>query len=109
MVYIVCILDYCFGFYEHTWRKLPKFASRLEQPIQGGKKFGGDNSLYQPVDYPDWTVPYTRSFKIENTTVIYNGLPVGKYNRPIVEAYVQAIDSVLSKSMTPTQQVAEAK
>lgn len=65
--------------------------------------------IYEPVDYPDWSVPYTRTFKIENTSIIYNGVPVGKYNQPIVEAYVQAIDSVLSKSMTPTKQAAEAK
>ncbi len=65
--------------------------------------------IYEPVNYPDWSVPYTRTFKIENTTIIYNGLPVGKYNKPIVEAYVQAIDSVLAKSMTPAKQVAAAK
>ncbi|MSO98702.1 MAG: hypothetical protein EXR11_10870 [Rhodospirillaceae bacterium] len=63
-------------------------------------------TIYDPVDYPDWSVPYTRTFKIENTEVIYNGLPVGKYNKPIVEAYVQAIESVLSKSMKPVSQVA---
>jgi len=62
--------------------------------------------IYDPVDYPDWSVPYTRTFKVENTEVIYNGLPVGKYNAPIVDAYVQAIDSVLSKNKTPTQQSA---
>ncbi len=62
--------------------------------------------IYDPVDYPDWSVPYTRTFKVENTEVIYNGLPVGKYNAPIVDAYVQAIDSVLSKNKTPKQQSA---
>jgi protoheme ferro-lyase len=64
---------------------------------------------YQPVDYSDWSVPYTRSFKIENTEVIYNGLPVGKYNAPIVEAYVQAIDSVLAKGLKLGEQVAKAE
>jgi protoheme ferro-lyase len=57
--------------------------------------------VYETVDYPDWSVPYTRTFKVENTKVIYNGLPVGKYNAPIVEAYFQSIDSVLSKAMKP--------
>jgi protoheme ferro-lyase len=64
--------------------------------------------IYQPIDYSDWSVPYTRTFKIEKTEVIYNGLPVGKYNAPIIEAYAQAIDTVLSKSMKPLNQVAEA-
>jgi len=63
--------------------------------------------IYQPVDYSDWSVPYTRTFDVEGTQVIYNGLPVGKYNAPIIEAYVQSIDAVLSKSMKPVQQVAE--
>jgi len=53
--------------------------------------------IYQPVDYPDWSAPYTRSFNVEGTAVIYNGLPVGRYNTPIVAAYVQAISSVLDK------------
>jgi protoheme ferro-lyase len=63
---------------------------------------------YEPIDYSDWSVPYTRTFKIEKTEVIYNGLPVGKLNAPIIEAYTQAIDSVLSKSMKPVNQVADA-
>ena len=54
--------------------------------------------IYEPVDYPDWSVPYTRTFKVENTTVIYNGLPVGKYNGPLVQAYAEALSSVLDKA-----------
>ncbi len=54
--------------------------------------------IYEPVDYPDWSVPYTRTFKVENTTVIYNGLPVGKYNAPLVQAYAEALASVLDKA-----------
>jgi protoheme ferro-lyase len=56
-----------------------------------------DFDRYATVDYSDWTVPYTREFQIEATRVIYNGLPVGKYNAPIVEAHFQAIDSILSR------------
>jgi protoheme ferro-lyase len=52
---------------------------------------------YLPVDYSDWTVPYTREFQIEGTRVIYNGLPVGRYNAPIIEAHFQAIDSILAQ------------
>ena len=54
--------------------------------------------IYEPVDYSDWSKPYTRSFVVEDTEIIYNGLPVGRYNEPIVEAYFQAIDSVLSQA-----------
>lgn len=51
----------------------------------------------EPVDYPDWSVPYTREFVQGKTRVIYNGVPVGKYQKHVVEAYYQAINSVLSK------------
>jgi hypothetical protein len=56
-----------------------------------------DFDRYAPVDYPDWSVPYTREFLEGGTRIIYNGLPVGRYNAPIIEAHFQAIDSVLAK------------
>lgn len=56
---------------------------------------------YDPVDYSDWSVPYTRTFDIDGTKVIYNGLPVGRYNAPIVEAFYQALDTILSRSLDP--------
>jgi hypothetical protein len=52
---------------------------------------------YQTVDYPDWSVPYTREFDVRGTRVIYNGLPVGRFNEPIVQAHVEAMDTVLSR------------
>ncbi len=55
-------------------------------------------TIYEPVDYPDWTVPYTRTFKVENSTVIYNGLPVGKYNAPLIQAFTESLTSILDKS-----------
>jgi len=56
---------------------------------------------YEPIDYPDWSVPYTREFDIEGTKVIYNGVPAGDYNRPIIDAYALALDKVLSKGLEP--------
>jgi hypothetical protein len=56
---------------------------------------------YEPIDYPDWSVPYTREFDVEGTTVIYNGVPAGDYNKPIIEAYAQALDAILSKGLQP--------
>ena len=53
--------------------------------------------IHEPVDYPDWSVPYTRTMVQGKTTVIYNGLPTGKYQKHVCEAFYQAIDSVLSK------------
>ncbi|MFQ5633707.1 MAG: hypothetical protein ACE5G3_00055 [Gammaproteobacteria bacterium] len=58
---------------------------------------------YEPIDYPDFSVPYTREFEVEGTRVIYNGVPVGEYNKPIIEAYSQALDSILSRSTDPAR------
>jgi len=52
---------------------------------------------YETINYTDWNVPYTREFFVDGTRVIYNGLPVGKYNKPIIEAFYQAMDSVLQQ------------
>lgn len=54
-------------------------------------------NMEEPVDYPDWSVPYTRELVQGKTHVIYNGVPVGKYQHYVVEALYQSLDSVLSK------------
>lgn len=56
-----------------------------------------DYSRYDPIDYPDWNEPLVREFVQDGTRVIYNGLPVGRYRGPVVEAFFQAMDSVLSQ------------
>lgn len=58
--------------------------------------FDGYN-VYEPVDYPDWSVPYTREFKQGKTRIIYNGVPVGKYQHFVVDALYAAVDSVLKQ------------
>lgn len=55
---------------------------------------------YQPVDYPDWSVPYTREFLVQGTHVIYNGVPVGD-NAPIIEAHFEAMGSILRRAASP--------
>ncbi|MCY4340849.1 MAG: hypothetical protein OXE48_05710 [Gammaproteobacteria bacterium] len=54
-------------------------------------------SRYDPIDYPDWNEPLVREYVQDGTRVIYNGTPVGRYRGPIVEAFFQAMDSVLSQ------------
>ncbi|HIG34671.1 MAG TPA: hypothetical protein EYQ10_00530 [Gammaproteobacteria bacterium] len=56
-----------------------------------------DFDRYKTINYTDWSIPYTREFFVDGTQVIYNGLPVGKYNKPIIEAFYQAMDSVLQQ------------
>jgi hypothetical protein len=36
-------------------------------------------------------------FKQKATQVIYNGVPVGKYQKHIIEAFCLAIDSILAQ------------
>ncbi len=56
-----------------------------------------DYHLYDPFDYPDWSVPFTMEFQQEKTRVIYNGVPVGKYQPYVVDAFYRAIDSVMAR------------
>jgi len=55
-------------------------------------------SVYEQVDYPDWSVPYVREFTQGKTRVIYNGVPVGTYQHYVVDALHAAVDSVLSRA-----------
>ncbi|MCP5339487.1 MAG: ferrochelatase [Steroidobacteraceae bacterium] len=61
---------------------------------------------YERIDYSDWTVPYTREFLVEGTRVIYNGVPVGRYNAPIVEAHFRSMDSILQRASSRPAAVA---
>jgi hypothetical protein len=55
-------------------------------------------SVYNPIDYPDWDVPYTKHFKIEDTEIDYLGIPTGDRYRPYVgRAMFGALDEVLSR------------
>jgi protoheme ferro-lyase len=54
-------------------------------------------NIDDPIDYPDWSVPFTRTLVQGKTKVIYNGLPVGKYQKHVIEAFYQSLDAVLSK------------
>ncbi len=54
-------------------------------------------NIDDPIDYSDWSVPYLRELVQGKTHCIYNGVPVGKYQKHVIEAFYQALDSVLSK------------
>jgi hypothetical protein len=63
------------------------------------KNFHGfdEYDVYDEIDYPDWSVPYTRIMNQGKTKVIYNGVPVGKYKNYVIDALYQSIDSVLAQ------------
>ena len=54
-------------------------------------------NIDDPIDYPDWSVPYVRVMEQGKTKVIYNGVPVGKYQHHIIEALYMALDSAIAK------------
>ncbi len=54
-----------------------------------------DYDRYKPFDYPDWSKPFVMEFTQGGTHVIYNGVPVGPYQKHVIEAFYQAIDSIL--------------
>ena len=55
-------------------------------------------SVYDAIDYPDWDVPYTKHFVIEDTDITYLGIPTGDRYRPYVgQAMFGALDEVLSR------------
>jgi protoheme ferro-lyase len=56
-----------------------------------------DYDVYQPIDYPDWSIPYAREMKQGKTTVIYNGVPVGKYQPYVVDALYQSLDAIIAQ------------
>lgn len=68
----------------------------MHHPMKCYENFDQYN-IEDPVDYPDWSVPYTRELLQGKTHVIYNGVPVGKYQQYVTEALYQSLDSVLSK------------
>jgi hypothetical protein len=65
--------------------------------------------LYETVDYPDWNVPFTRQLSYQGTTIIYNGVPVGSYNKPLIRAYVAAVDEILSQGSRPILTAAQPR
>ncbi len=57
-----------------------------------------DFDVYEPIDYPDWDQPLIRKYVQDGTTVIYNSVPVGPYQEPLIEAHFLAIDAILSQA-----------
>jgi hypothetical protein len=70
--------------------------SMLTFPLEQYENFD-QYDIYKPISYPDWSVPYTREMVQGTTKVIYNGVPVGKYRKYVIEAFCHSFDSILSQ------------
>ena len=68
----------------------------LTFPLEQYENFDQYN-IYEPISYPDWSVPYTRKMVQGKTEVIYNGVPAGKYQKYVIDAYYESLESLLSR------------
>ncbi len=62
-----------------------------------------DYDVYRTVEYTDWSEPYRKRVVQDGTTVIYGGLAAGHFSDPIIEAFFQALDSILSQDAVSRQ------
>jgi len=72
-------------------------SDTLHQHAQENYEGFNAYNVYDDIDYPDWSVPYVSEIKEGKTALIYNGVPVGKYQPNVIKALFQSLDSVLSQ------------
>jgi hypothetical protein len=66
-------------------------------------EFFDDYTVYEVADYPDWTQPWRKQLVQDGTTVIYGGLAGYKFSGPIIDAFYQALDSIVSQGVAPLE------
>lgn len=64
-------------------------------------EFFDNYNVYETVEYTDWSKPYRKTLVQDGTTVIYGGLAAGHFGDPIIEAFAQSIESIVSQGMQP--------
>ncbi len=64
-------------------------------------EFFDDYDVYDTAEYTDWSVPWRKQLVQDGTTVIYGGLAAEQFSGPIIEAFFQALDTVVSQGMEP--------
>lgn len=64
-------------------------------------EFFDDYDVYETVEYTDWSVPWHKQLVQDGTTVIYGGLAAEQFSGPIIEAFYQSMDTIVSQGMEP--------
>jgi protoheme ferro-lyase len=64
-------------------------------------EFFDDYTVYDTAEYTDWSVPWRKQLVQDGTTVIYGGVAAEQFSGPIIEAFYQALDAIVSQGMTP--------
>jgi protoheme ferro-lyase len=60
-------------------------------------EFFDEYDVYETVEYTDWSKPYRKKVVQDGTTVIYGGVAAGPFADPIIEAFFQSLDSIVSQ------------
>lgn len=50
---------------------------------------------FATIDYPDWSKPLVREFRLGDTRILYNGLPVGPYAQHVADAMVASVSTAI--------------
>jgi len=66
-------------------------------------EFFDDYDVYETVEYSDWSVPWRKQLQQDGTVVIYGGVAAEQFSGPIIDAFVQALDVIVSQGMAPRQ------
>ncbi|MGI9343687.1 MAG: hypothetical protein ACR2QV_12620 [Gammaproteobacteria bacterium] len=64
-------------------------------------EFFDDYTVYETVEYTDWSKPFRKRMVQDGTTVIYGGLAAEQFSGPIIDAFYMALDSIVSQGMRP--------
>ena len=60
-----------------------------------------DYDVYDTVEYTDWSVPWRKQLVQDGTVVIYGGVAAEQFSGPVIDAFVEALDSIISQGMQP--------
>ncbi|MBT8423249.1 MAG: hypothetical protein HKN56_10560 [Gammaproteobacteria bacterium] len=71
-------------------------------------EFFDDYDVYETVQYTDWSKPWRKHLEQDGTQVIYGGVAAHEFSGPIIDAFAEAIDTILSQGMQPLETPAES-
>lgn len=54
---------------------------------------------FATIEHADWSIPLVREFQLDETLVVYNGLPVGAVAPHVAESLADSVRSILVNSM----------
>ena len=62
---------------------------------------------FATIEHADWNVPLVREFRLGDTLVVYNGLPVGPHARHVATAMADAVSAIVRGSLPESSNLSE--